>query len=281
MRVAVFGASGFIGRHLVAALRARGDEVVTGSLRNAAEAATLGAECSAIINLAGEPVAQRWTEGAKQKISESRTALPHAFMDALVGHTAKPQTYVSASAIGYYGSSESETFTESSPAGADFLARVCTQWEAEASRGQELGMRVAFIRTGLVLGADGGPLKSIVPPFKAGVGGRLASGKQWHSWIHIDDVVAIYLMALDHGEGAYNATAPNPVRNTEFTKAIARALHRPAFLPVPAAAIKAVLGEGASVVTEGQRVLPQRLLAEGFAFKYPLLEPALKAAFSG
>lgn len=251
------------------------------SLRDPAPAAEASADCSAIINLAGEPVAQRWTEEVKQKIEQSRTALPHAFMDALATHSAKPLAYVSASAIGYYGSSETQTFTENSPAGTDFLAGICARWEAEAFRGSDLGMRVACIRTGLVLGAGGGALKTILPPFRAGLGGRLASGKQWHSWIHIDDVVAIYLMVLDRGEGPFNATAPNPVRNNEFTKAIARALHRPAFVPVPAAAIKAVLGEGASAVTEGQRVLPQRLLTDGFAFKYPLLEPALKAALAG
>ncbi len=281
MRVSVFGASGFIGRHLVPALRARGDDVVISSLRDPARAAEASADCSAIINLAGEPVAQRWTQEVKQKIEQSRTALPHAFMDALATHSTKPLAYVSASAIGYYGSSETQTFTENSPAGTDFLAGVCARWEEEAFRGKELGMRVACIRTGLVLGADGGALKIILPPFKAGIGGRLASGKQWHSWIHIDDVVSIYLMAVDRGEGPLNATSPTPLRNNEFTKAIARALHRPAFVPVPAAAIRAVLGEGASAVTEGQRVLPERLLADGFAFKYPLLEPALKAVLAG
>ncbi len=277
MRVAIFGASGFIGKHLVAALQARGDDVVSGSLRDPHDAADLAASCDAIVNLAGEPVAQRWTDEVKRQIEHSRTSLPRQFMDALRTRSAKPGTYVSASAIGYYGSSESQTFTEDSPPGTDFLARVCERWEAQALRAQELGMRVACIRTGLALGPDGGALKTILLPFRAGVGGRVGSGKQWHSWIHVHDVVAIYLMALDRGSGVLNATAPHPVRNNEFTKAIASVLHRPAFLPVPVAAIKAVLGEAAPVVTEGQRVLPQRLLAENFTFKFPYLEGALKA----
>ncbi|MDQ6826728.1 MAG: TIGR01777 family oxidoreductase [Candidatus Eremiobacteraeota bacterium] len=277
MRVAIFGASGFIGKHLAAALGARHDEVVTGSLRNPQEASALAARCDAIVNLAGEPVAQRWSHEVKQKIEASRTSLPREMMDALATHEARPSTYVSASAIGFYGSSETTTFTEESLAGDDFLARVCVRWEEQAYRARELGMRVACIRTGLVLGKDGGALKTILPPFKAGLGGKLASGKQWHSWIHIDDVVGIYLLALDREQGALNATAPNPVRNSEFTKVIARVLHRPAFVPVPAAAIKAVLGEAAPVVTEGQRVLPRRVLAEGFVFRYPHLEGALQA----
>lgn len=280
MRVAIFGASGFIGRHLGAALRARGDDVVAGSLRNPGSAADLAAPCDAIVNLAGEPVAQRWTDDVKRKIDESRTALPRALMDALSTHAARPTAYVSASAIGYYGSSENETFTEESAAGNDFLAHVCVRWEAQANCARELGMRVACIRTGLALGPDGGALKTILAPFRTGLGGRLGTGKQWHSWIHIDDLVAIYLLALDRGEGSYNATAPHPVRNSEFTKAIARSLHRPAFVPVPVAAIKAVLGEAASAVTEGQRVLPQRLVSDGFAFKYPLVESALKAVLA-
>ncbi|MDQ6932665.1 MAG: TIGR01777 family oxidoreductase [Candidatus Eremiobacteraeota bacterium] len=278
MRVAIFGASGFIGNHLVAALQARGDNVVRGSLRDPEGAADLASPCDAIVNLAGEPVAQRWTHEVKRKIEDSRTALPRAFMDALKARRAQTRTYVSASAIGYYGSSESETFTEDSAPGTDFLARVCVDWEAQAFRARELGMRVACIRTGLALGPDGGALRTILVPFKAGIGGRVASGKQWHSWIHVDDVVAIYLTALDRDEGVLNATAPNPVRNKEFTKAIAAVLHRPAFLPVPAAAIAAVLGEAAPVVTQGQRVLPQRLVADGFTFKFPYVEGALKAA---
>lgn len=275
MRVAVLGSTGFIGRHLVSALRSRGDEVVAVSLRDPAVAAAMSSESDAIVNLAGEPVAQRWTPESKELIRSSRVDAPRAFLAELRASQAHPKTYVSASAIGYYGTSETATFTESSPPGDDFLARVCVEWEAVAQSAQALGMRVAILRTGIALGADGGALERILPPFKMGAGGRVASGRQWYSWIHVDDVVALYLRALDGASGVYNATAPEPVTNNEFTKQLAKAVHKPAFLPAPMLAIKALLGEGASVVAEGQRVLPQRALDEGFAFRYPTLGAAL------
>lgn len=275
MRVAVLGATGFIGRHLVSALQARGDEAVAVSLRDPGVAAALSSECDAIVNLAGEPVAQRWTEESKALIRSSRVDAPRALLAELRSSETRPKAYVSASAIGYYGTSETATFTESSPPGSDFLARVCVEWETVAQSAAELGMRVAILRTGIALGADGGALERILPPFKMGAGGRVASGRQWYSWIHIDDVVALYLHALDGASGIYNATAPEPVTNNEFTKQLAKAVRKPAFLPAPMLAIKALLGEGASVVAEGQRVLPQRALAEGFAFRYPTLAPAL------
>lgn len=275
MRVAVLGATGFIGRHLISALQSRGDDAVAVSLRDPGVAAAVSSECDAIVNLAGEPVAQRWTDESKALIRSSRVDAPRAFLAELRSSEARPKTYVSASAIGYYGTSETATFTESSPPGNDFLARVCVEWEAVAQSAADLGMRVAILRTGIALGADGGALERILPPFKMGAGGRVASGRQWYSWIHVDDVVALYLHALDGASGVYNATAPEPVTNNEFTKQLAKAVRKPAFLPAPMMAIKALLGEGASVVAEGQRVVPQRALAEGFAFRYPSLAPAL------
>lgn len=275
MRVGVVGANGFIGRHLTAALRKRGDEVLTASMRNPAEAAQALRGCEAVINLAGEPVAQRWTAEVKRKIEESRTIAVRAFLDALAQDEKRPGRLVSASAIGYYGSSESATFTENSGPGTDFLARVCVEWEAQAQSARELGMEVTCIRNGVVMGRDGGALEKIIPPFKLGAGGRIGSGKQWVSWVHIDDVVAIFMMALDGVGGVLNATAPNPVRNADFTKALGHALNRPTFFPVPGAAIAAVLGEGAYVLTEGQRVLPERTQSAGYQFKYDTVELAL------
>ncbi|MFN2527690.1 MAG: TIGR01777 family oxidoreductase [Candidatus Baltobacteraceae bacterium] len=275
MRVGILGARGFIGTHLTRALEERGDTVVSASLRDPKAAASQVESCDAIVNLAGEQVAQRWTAEAKKKIEASRTVQVAEFLNALSGGAHVPKRYISASAVGYYGTSETVTFTEESPPGTDFLAKVCMGWEREAQRAQDLGMGVARIRTGLALGTDGGALEKIVPPFRMGAGGRLAGGKQWHSWIHIDDVAGIYLMAIDGVDGALNATAPNPVRNSDFTKALGKAVHRPTFLPVPGAAIAAILGEGAYVLTEGQRVLPERTMMAGYRFKYTEVQEAL------
>jgi uncharacterized protein (TIGR01777 family) len=277
MRVTVVGASGFIGRHLSVALRGRGDEVVEASLRNV-DAATQACEGSdAIVQLAGAPVITRWTTRAKDEIRHSRVDATRALVDRLAQLHVRPTVYVSASAVGYYGASETVTFTESSPPGNDFLAEVCVGWEREAARAGELGMRVARIRTGIVLGPDGGALARLLPIFKAGLGGIIGNGRQWSSWIHIDDVVGIYLLAIDRGEGALNATAPEPVRNVDFTWAFASALHRPAFLPVPAFALRSIFGEGASVLTTGQRVLPERTMSLGYEFAYPQIAGALSS----
>ena len=277
MKITILGASGFIGRHLAAALTARGDDVVTASLRDPAAAARASAGADVVVNLAGEPVAQRWSAAVKEKIRTSRVDAPRAYLAEVAKLDAKPRAYVSASAIGYYGTSETATFDETSAPGSDFLAQVCVAWEAEADRAADLGMRVAKVRTGLVLGTDGGALPKLLPIFKLGGGGIVASGKQWYSWIHIDDQVGIYLHAIDGADGVLDATAPTPVRNADFTSTLARALHRPAFFPAPAFAIELVLGEGAVVVTQGQCVLPTRTTATGYRFKYPTLDRALAA----
>ena len=281
MNVTILGASGFIGKHLAAALTARGDRVTTASLRDPAVAAGAAREADVVVNLAGEPVAQRWSASVKEKIRSSRVEGPHAFLDALGALERRPAAYVSASAIGYYGTSESATFDESSAPGSDFLAGVCVAWEAEGERAAALGMRVSVVRTGLVLGADGGALAKLLPLFKAGLGGIVASGRQWYSWIHIDDQVGVYLHAIDGTAGVLNATAPNPVRNAEFTRALGAALHRPTLFPAPAFAVQLVLGEGAGVVTDGQKVVPTRTLETGYAFRYPALDAALAAIVSG
>ena len=276
MRVGILGADGFIGKHLSAALAARNDEVRGHSLREPRAAADALADCDVIVNLAGEPVAQRWTADVKRRIAESRTLLPRSFLSALDELGARrAQRYISASAIGYYGTSESATFTEESAPGDDFLARVCADWEREAVAAEKMGMRVACIRTGFALGGDGGALAKILPVFKAGAGGRVGSGQQWCSWVHIDDVVGVYMMAIDGADGALNAVAPNPIRNVELTRALGKVLHRPTIFPVPQAALKVVLGEGAYIASQGQRVVPQRTLACGYRFKFTELENAL------
>jgi uncharacterized protein len=277
MVVTVLGASGFVGRALVAALRARGDDVRAASLRVPNAAAAASASSDAVVNLAGATLAARWTAARRREIERSRVDLPRTFLDALAAGASRPRVYVSASAIGYYGTSRSATFDETSPPGDDFLARVCIGWEREARRAEQLGMRVAILRTGLVLGRDGGALARLLPIFRLGLGGVVASGEQWYSWIHIDDLVALYLDALDSGAGPRNATAPEPVTNRTFTRALGSALHRPTPFPVPAFALTLVLGAGATLLCDGGRVLPRAALASGFSFAHPTLASALAA----
>jgi uncharacterized protein (TIGR01777 family) len=277
VRVAVLGASGFIGTHLTAALRERGDTVEAVSLRDPVTAAGIASQCDAVVNLAGEPVAQRWSSTAKRRIVDSRTELPRRFLDSLAGARRRPGVFVSASAVGYYGTSETATFDEQSPPGNDFLARVCTQWEAQALRAREAGMRVAIVRCGVVLDPSGGALAKMLPPFRAGLGGVVGNGRQWISWIHVADAARVFKLALDCGEGPINATAPTPVTNAALTRALGTVLKRPTIAPVPAIALRVMLGEGAVVVLEGQRVVPKRLLEEyGFAFGYTEIEAALR-----
>src|ERR1035437_1724325 len=278
MRVTILGATGFIGRHLGAALRARGDEVVESSLRDPARAAEASAGSAVVVNLAGAPVAVRWTEAAKRAMTTSRVDLSRAYIDALARIEDRPSAYVGGSAIGYYGYRRTDVpFDESSPPGDDFLARLCVAWEAEADRAGTLGVRVAKIRTGLVLGRDGGVLGKLLPLFRLGLGGGVASGGQWYSWIHVDDEVGVLLHAIDGADGVLNATAPNPVTNRDFTHALGRAAHRPTIFPVPAFAAALMLGEGGTVLTEGQRVVPRRTLETGYVFRYPALNEALRA----
>ncbi|HUN29735.1 MAG TPA: TIGR01777 family oxidoreductase [Alphaproteobacteria bacterium] len=276
MRVGILGGSGFIGRHLRAALLERGDEVVLASLRTPQAAAQSLGTCDAIVNLAGEPIAQRWTDAVKERLRSSRVEGTRALLDALAREERRPPAYVSASAVGYYASSETETYTEASPAGHDFLAELCRQWEHEAQRAAELGMRVAIVRTGVVLGSDGGALAAMLPIFRLGLGGVLGSGKQWTSWIHIDDIVGIYRMALDGASGTFNGTAPHPVTNIEFTQQLGAALRRPAVFAVPGFALRMALGEASEVLLTGARVLPQHTLESGYMFRFTAVEDALR-----
>ena len=276
MKVLLLGGSGFIGRHLASALQKRGDEVTQLSLRDPAGAAIVATTCDAVVNLSGEPIAQRWNDVVKDRIVYSRTELPRRFLSALSVLERKTTVYVSASGIGYYGISETATFVEMSPPGTDFLAEVCVGWEEQAFKARDLGLRTSVIRTGLALGVDGGALAKLLPPFRLGLGGRTGSGRQWYSWIHIDDLVGIYLAAIDAGDGVYDATAPEPVTNAAFTSALGKALHRPAIFPTPPFALQLMLGEGAYAVLTGQRVLPKRTIEVlKYRFVFERLEPAL------
>jgi uncharacterized protein (TIGR01777 family) len=295
MRVAVTGARGLIGSRLVAALRARGDEVLVLSRRpqrENSEAAAWDPErepapalsgCHAVVHLAGEPIAQRWTDAAKRRIEESRRRGTANLIEGLRAADPRPAVLVSASATGYYGPRGAERLDEQAPAGHDFLAQVCQAWEAAARGAEALGVRVAVLRTGVVLDRSGGALAKMLPFFRLGVGGPVAGGRQYLSWIALDDLVGLYRAAID-GEGwsgPINATAPEPVTNRELSRALGRALRRPAVLPVPALAMRALYGEMASVVTTGQRAIPARALELGFRFRHTELDGALRAALGG
>jgi uncharacterized protein len=291
MRITLTGATGFIGRHLMEALRARGDQltVLTRSPRSGtnpryltwdASSAPPGEalEADAIFHLAGESVAQRWTPEVKRRIRSSRVESTRALVRGLVGAAARPKVLVSMSAIGIYGSRGDEVLSESSPPGSGFLEDTCVEWEREAQRAADAGIRVVNPRIGIVLGRDGGALKRMLTPFRMGVGGRLGSGDQWMSWVHVDDVAGLLLLALDRPDahGPMNATAPSPVRNSEFTRELARALTRPALFPVPLFALKLVFGEMANVLISSQRVKPQAAIEAGYRYRFAELGPALE-----
>jgi len=274
MNVAITGASGFIGSSLAEHLRRSGHIVRAISLRAALPPDAL-AGVNAVINLAGEPVAQRWTISARDKILRSRVEGTQALVAAMRGQP--PQVLISASAVGYYGSRGDEILIESAPPAQDFLGRVAVAWEEEAQAAEPLGVRVARIRIGVVLGKGGGALSKMLLPFRLGVGGRLGSGKQWMSWIHIDDLMELiaFLMKESTVRGVFNATSPFPVTNREFTQALAEAVHRPAIIPVPAFALRLALGEMAEIVLASQRAIPDAAQRAGFVFKHPDIYAAL------
>jgi uncharacterized protein (TIGR01777 family) len=303
MRTTVTGATGALGRQLVDELLTRGDEVVVLS-RDAKRAerafdgrvtafdwddpkaglppAAALAGSDAVVNLLGEPVAQRWTDTAKREIRDSRVLSTRHLVAALqaLAQADRPQVLVSQSASGYYGPRGDEIVDESESPGDDFLARVCVDWEAAAAKAELLGVRVAITRTGVVLSESGGALEKMLPPFKLGVGGPVAGGNQYLPWIHADDVVGGILFAVDSTSavGPLNLTAPAPVTNGELSKTLGRVLHRPAIAPVPGFALKLLYGEMAQIVTTGVRAVPRGLLDLGYAFRQPELEAALRSA---
>ena len=233
-----------------------------------------------VYHLAGESVAgARWTSAQKARIRDSRVVGTRHLVQGIAQAAVKPATLVSASAVGYYGSRGDEELTESATPADDFLARVCVEWEREALAAADLGVRVVTARTGIVLGSgSGGALAKMLTPFKLGAGGPLGNGRQWMPWVHVADLARVYVHAADHGEirGPMNAVAPQPVRNSEFTKALARQLHRPAFMPAPYLGLRLVFGEFAQVLFASQRVIPQVALDTGFAFQYPDITSALR-----
>jgi uncharacterized protein (TIGR01777 family) len=304
MRVTVTGATGLIGPHVIGALQRRGAEVSVLSrdarrarkrlgdaglapveafdwdlLGEPAPAAALDGR-NAVVHLAGENVAQRWSASAKRAIRESRVTGTRNLLAGIERAAARPRALVSSSAIGYYGARGEEPLDEDAPPGSDFLAEICVEWEREANKASELGMRVVCVRTGVVLDKNGGALEKMLPPFRLGVGGPVAGGRQFISWIHRDDVVAMIVVALgdERWSGPVNATAPEPLSNRDFSRALGRALKRPALLPVPGLALQLLYGEMAEIVTQGARVVPAKPLVLGYEFAHAQLDEALSSA---
>lgn len=303
MKVAITGATGFVGRRLVERLIQEGHETVL-FVRDAAKAQKifsqfsppsidivtykpkesgqwqpLLADCDGVVNLAGEPLFdERWNSNSKKEILDSRSVGTDKIVEAISQADKKPQVMVSASAVGYYGTSETDTFNETSSAGNDFLASVCSAWEASANKVKDQGVRLGIVRIGIVLGPKGGALARMLPPFELFGGGPIGTGKQWVPWVHRDDLVNLIIQILTQPsmEGVFNATSPNPQRMTDFSKTLGSVIKRPSWLPVPGFALELLLGEAAQVVLEGQNVQPKKTIASGFQFKYPTLKGALE-----
>lgn len=299
MNILLTGGTGFIGAALCRVLTADGHALTVLSRKPAkvpllcgdrvwglAHLDELDADThfDAIINLAGEGIAdRRWSERRKRQLLDSRIGVTEQLIAYIGRARQKPAVLISGSAIGYYGDQGDKSLDENASAHDEFSHRLCAAWEKAALQAANHGVRVCIIRTGVVVGRGGGFLKRLLPPFKLGLGGRLGNGKQWMSWIHRDDFIAIVqlLLASPGLQGVFNGTAPNPVTNGEFTAYLAQVLHRPALLPVPAAALELLFGEMSALLLGGQKVLPARLQQAGFAFKYPLLEEALREALGG
>lgn len=308
MKVAITGATGFVGSRLVERLQAEGHQilVLTRDVDRARRTFPTVAfpnleiqaytplesgdwqqaivDCDGVVNLAGAPIAEgRWTPERKQEILDSRKIGTQKIVEAIAKAEpgSRPSVLVNSSAIGYYGVSETAAFEESSPSGDDFLAQVCQAWESEAEQVRQAGIRLVILRTGIVLGM-GGVVAKMLTPFRLFAGGPLGTGRQWFSWIHREDLVNLILAALTQPEmeGVYNATAPTPVRMAEFCQVLGKLLRRPSWLPVPDFALEALLGEAAQVVLEGQQVLPKRTEAAGFSYQYPTVEQALQEVVS-
>ena len=298
MKILITGATGQIGNPLSRLLSISGHEVTCWTRSPAAVGGRISARChiagwnpeaiesntlagfDTVIHLAGENIAgKRWSESRKKDLVDSRIETTRALVKAIaeVPEEQRPRNLINASAIGFYGDRGEETLSETAAAGTGFLDKLCADWEAEAFGAQKHGLRVATLRIGLVLAPDGGMLGPILPIFRMGAGGRLGSGRQWMSWIHLEDVVAMLKHVVEHEEieGSWNATAPNPVRNLEFTKTLGRVLHRPAVVPVPAIAMRAVFGELANLMLASTRVDSKAIAETGFSFRYPTLETAL------
>src|SRR5258706_3344296 len=298
MKLVVTGATGFIGSALYPRLLEHGHtlSLLTGSMPRASstgvkrwlhwtpgtvrdwENAIDGAD--GIINLTGEPIAgKKWGHTQRRRIEKSRVDATHSLVQACARARQKPKFLINASAVGYYGPHADEIITEADPPGEDFLSQICRNWEEEAKKAEPLGLRVVRLRTGVVLGPGGGALTKIAEPFKFFLGGTLGSGKQWMSWIHLEDQIRLIMHLVDNPQaaGAINATSPNPVQNKEFGRTLGRVLHRPSFLSVPGFVLKMALGDMADMVLTGQRVMPAAAEKLGFEFHFPHLQEALQA----
>lgn len=299
MRLVVTGATGFIGRRLCARLLEQGHALTLftrgappdpstgtkrwlhwtpGTLREW-DAALDGVD--GVINLAGEPIAEKkWSHTQRRRIEKSRIDATRSLVQACANVKQKPKFLINASAVGYYGPRGDEIVTEEAAPGNDFLSVICQGWEHEAQKAEQLGMRVVRLRIGIVLGSRGGALAKMSEPFKLFAGGPLGSGKQWMSWIQMEDLLGLIFLLLDNPQarGPINATAPNPVQNKEFCRTLAQVLHRPCWLPVPGFALKLALGEMAQMLLTGQRVIPAAAEKLGFQFRYPDLRAALEAS---
>jgi uncharacterized protein (TIGR01777 family) len=297
MKIFITGGTGFVGKTLAPALIRSGHEVciltrsgkgdssgvswVEGDPAQKGKWQEAVREHEVIINLAGASIFTRWTEEAKKKMRDSRIFTTRNLVEAMEG--GKVKTFFSTSAIGYYGFHGDENLTEESPPGADFLALLARDWEAEAKQAEKKGCRLIVTRFGIVLGEKGGALGQMIPLFQRYLGGPLGNGRQWFSWIHIDDLTRAFLFLLEQPEisGPVNFTAPNPVRNKELAQWLGRIMGRPAFLPAPGFMLKLVLGEFGSILLKGQRVLPRKLLQAGFPFSYSEIDRALRQVIRG
>jgi uncharacterized protein (TIGR01777 family) len=308
MHVFLTGGTGLIGTRLIREFCRRGDRVTVLTRRPAVAQGLQGpactllagdptqpgpwadavADCDAVVNLAGENLfSKRWSAAFKQVLRDSRIRSTENVALALARRptnaAGEPKILVNASAVGFYGARGDEELNEDSPPGSDYLAGLCVEWEQAARRAESFGVRVVVVRIGVVLAADGGALKQMLPQFRAGMGGPVGSGKQWVSWVHVGDVTRILQLVLDNpaARGPLNAMSPNPVRNQEFAKTLGRVLQRPSVITTPAFAVRLMLGEVAEVVLTGQRVRPTRLPALGYAYQFSTLEPALTDLLKG
>ncbi|MGH9865736.1 MAG: TIGR01777 family oxidoreductase [Candidatus Acidiferrales bacterium] len=298
MKILISGSSGFVGSALINSLRADGYSIArlvrSGSPSQSGPAAEnirwepptgsidlAGMEgADALVHLAGAPIAEgRWTPARKQILRRSRVDATRHLVAGLAQLKQKPRVLVAASAIGYYGDRGDETLAESSAPGNDFLAQICRDWEAETAQAEKLGIRTVMLRFGIILAANGGALKRMLPPFRLGVGGRLGNGRQWMSWITLDEVMSIIRFAIesDSIRGPLNTVSPNPVTNSEFTSALASVLHRPALFPVPRAILRLALGEMADALLASERAVPQNLQSQLYHFRHPELKEALES----
>ncbi len=296
MKILISGATGLIAKHLIPTLEAKGHEIFSLIRKepkndheiqwNAEEGFAEGEQAKlegmdAVLHLAGEPIGQTWTKEKKRLIKESRTVGTRLLVSALDKTKKPPKHFISASAIGYYGSRGDEILTEESAPGEGFLPEICVPWEGEARKAADFGARVVFLRTGIVLSKDGGALAQMLTPFSFGVGGVVGGGTQWMSWIALEDMIGVILFALENENvrGAINVTAPNPVTNQTFTKVLGEVLNRPTFIPIPEFGVKFMFGEmGETLLLGGSRVVPKKLEDLGFKFKYPELKEAIKKA---